>query len=69
MGKIYYATADGYFAGAHRKKGDAVGPITDRQAHYPVLAGLLSTTPPAEQEKDPPRTREADPATLGRKTR
>lgn len=74
--KTYYAVVDGNIAGAVRKAGDSCGLLTDRQAKYLVMSGLISTArPQAVQKKaeeiavDQAPKEEPSPAMLGRKTR
>ncbi|MDR6954126.1 hypothetical protein J2X65_003494 [Ancylobacter sp. 3268] len=69
MRKYYYAQVDGFIAGAMRKKGDPVGPLTEREAKYPELAGLLGQDPPVVGAVESPPKPEPDPAMLERKTR
>lgn len=70
MSKTYYAKVEGFIAGKHRAKGDSIV-LSEREARYPLMAGILSDTPlePEDQEKPSRKRQEPDPATLDRKTR
>jgi len=64
MKKIYYAAVSGYILGAQRTKGERVGALSEGEAKYPVLSGLVTdkkpTTPAKEvtaPEVAPPTTR------------
>lgn len=74
MGKTYYAVVDGYIHGAQRARGDAVGPLTERQAKYLLMSGLVSekpiaVQPLADKRKKGPTPPEPTPTTLDRLTR
>ena len=45
--KTYYALVDAFINGNFRKAGDCLGELTDRQAKYMVLAGMISDEAPA----------------------
>lgn len=64
--KTYIAQADGFLHGEHRKKKSKLE-LTDREAKYLVLSGLVKLEEPEPVE--PPKKEEPDPATLERKTR
>lgn len=44
--KAYYAADEGFILGKHRKVGEPVGNLTDREAKYLVLAGQISDKAP-----------------------
>lgn len=71
--KKYYAAVEGYINGAYRKKGEPAGALSERQAKYLVLSGLVTDKKPdikpAAVERKPAPKAEPDPATLERKTR
>ena len=63
--KKYVTLAEGFIHGEHRKKSVELE-LTDREAKYLVLSGLVE---PAEDKKEKPPKEEPYPATLDRKTR
>lgn len=66
MSKVYYAVVSGAFInGAVRQKGDSCGVMTDREAKYMVMSGLITATKP----RSAPVAAEPDPTLLGKKTR
>ena len=79
--KTYYALAEGDINGMYRKAGDPVGDLTDREAKYLAMHGVVSATKPGEKNEraekpaevkdraEPVKRNEPDPATLDRKTR
>jgi hypothetical protein len=64
--KTYYAVVDGFIHDRERKKGAEIR-MTERQAKYLLLSGLI--TEDAPKKEDPIKRSEPDPATLERKTR
>lgn len=64
--KTYVAQADGFLHGEHRKKRSKLE-LTDREAKYLLLSGLVKADEPEQVEA--PKKEEPDPATLERKTR
>lgn len=69
--KTYYALAEGDVHGKFRAVGEPIGQLTDRQAKYLVMTGVISATRPENVggRVEPITGNEPDPATLGRKTR
>ena len=67
MKKTYYTTVAGHILGAHREKGEACGELSNRQAKYLVMSGLITDVAPKQTER--PAKPEPDAATLERKTR
>lgn len=62
--KTYVVNAEGFIAGAHRKKGARIQ-LTEREAKYFVLSGLLSDP----QAKAAAPKQEPSPVALDKKTR
>ena len=62
--KSYVVKAEGFIAGAHRSKGDRLQ-LTEREAKYLVLSGLVSET---HAKTEAPK-QEPSPAALDKKTR
>lgn len=71
MKRIYYAKVEGYILGKHRRQGEVVGPLSEREARYAELAGLISQSPLEREAAEKParKRQEPDPAALDRKTR
>lgn len=63
--KTYYALVDAFINGAFCKAGDCLGELTDLQAKYMVLAGMISDEPPAATD-EAPAADEAGAATDGK---
>lgn len=62
--KTYVVNADGFIAGAYRDKGARIQ-LTDREAKYLALSGLVSET---KVKAEAPKA-EPSPAALDKKTR
>lgn len=62
--RTYYAAVEGFIHGAYRKVGDSLGQLTERQAKYLLMSGLVTTQSPKGAERAEP-----DPTTIGKKTR
>lgn len=68
--RTYYATVDGYINGAMRKAGEAVGKLTDRDAKYLIMSGLVTAeAPKSDKARERPLRAEPSPTSLGKKTR
>lgn len=63
--KTYVVNADGYIAGAGRKRGEKIQ-LSEREAKYFVLSGLISE--PSIKSAPAPKA-EPNPTTLDKKTR
>lgn len=69
MKKVYYATVGGFINGVHRAKGECCGQMTERQAKYYILSGLIVEGKPKGNRTEKSPKNEPSPATLERKTR
>jgi hypothetical protein len=48
--KTYYAAAEGFIDGTYRYVGDSIGQLTEAQAKYPLLAGLITDVAPVPED-------------------
>ncbi|SCM79971.1 hypothetical protein KL86PLE_90735 [uncultured Pleomorphomonas sp.] len=53
MDTIYYAAAEGFIEGKYRKVGDKIGALSEARAKYPLLAGQITSAPPAKDKASP----------------